>query len=213
MSRRISASSSLERPTRYREATQCTLKEITGLICSCAPLLTMLALASFALLDRMGICCQMPSVKTLGWLGVMQACTVVDLMHAQARTQVLASPELRKRYDAKGAEGVDVDFMDHAEFFNALFGSDRFEHLVGELMIAAASRHGELNGEQMRRVQASSAFQCSHARNDCDPNLMQQILMGGAPSTIHVMPAGSSALTGHEMMSPTCTTERNCRLA
>ncbi|CAK0741307.1 hypothetical protein CVIRNUC_001315 [Coccomyxa viridis] len=67
--------------------------------------------------------------------------------------QVLASPELRKRYDAKGAEGVDVDFMDHAEFFNALFGSDRFEHLVGELMIAAASRHGDLNGEQMRRVQ------------------------------------------------------------
>ena len=95
----------------------------------------------------------------------MQARSTVYLMHAQARLQVLASPELRKRYDAKGAEGVDVDFMDHAEFFSALFGSDRFEHLVGELMIAAASRHGELNGEQMRRVQASPAPHCLPARS------------------------------------------------
>ncbi len=50
---------------------------------------------------------------------------------------------------------MDVDFMDHAEFFNALFGSDRFEHLVGELMIASAARHGNLNSEQMRRMQVS----------------------------------------------------------
>ena len=111
------------------------------------------------------MCCQMPAVKTLGRLGIMQARVLVHLTHAQAYLQVLASPELRKRYDAKGAEGVDVDFMDHAEFFNALFGSDRFEHLVGELMIAAASRHGDLNGEQMRRVQASPASHCLPARN------------------------------------------------
>lgn len=78
--------------------------------------------------------------------------------------QVLASPELRKRYDAKGAEGVDVDFMDHAEFFNALFGSDRFEHLVGELMIAAASRHGDLNSQQMRRMQVGYSC-CSRQRS------------------------------------------------
>ena len=69
--------------------------------------------------------------------------------------QVLSSPELRKRYDQQGAEGMEVDFMDHAEFFNALFGSDRFEHLVGELMIASAARHGDLNSEQMRRMQVS----------------------------------------------------------
>ena len=50
---------------------------------------------------------------------------------------------------------MDVDFMDHAEFFNALFGSDRFEHLVGELMIASAARNGDLNSEQMRRMQVS----------------------------------------------------------
>ena len=78
---------------------------------------------------------------------------------------MLASPELRKRYDAKGAEGVDVDFMDHAEFFNALFGSDRFEHLVGELMIAAASRHGDLNSQQMRRMQVGDSYCSGSARH------------------------------------------------
>lgn len=36
----------------------------------------------------------------------------------------------RKRYDEHGAEGLDVNFVDGAEFFTALFGSDRFEHLV-----------------------------------------------------------------------------------
>ena len=108
----------------------------------------------------------------------MQARIIVGLMHVQARLQVLASLELRKRYDAKGAEGVDVDFMDHAEFFNALFGSDRFEHLVGELMIAAASRHGDLNGEQMRRVQASSASHSLKGHNHCAVHLTLQRFTG-----------------------------------
>lgn len=36
----------------------------------------------------------------------------------------------RKRYDAHGSEGLDVNYVDSAEFFTALFGSDRFEHLV-----------------------------------------------------------------------------------
>lgn len=36
----------------------------------------------------------------------------------------------RKRYDEHGREGLDVNFVDSAEFFSALFGSDRFEHLV-----------------------------------------------------------------------------------
>ena len=62
MSRRISASSSSERPIRYREATQRPRNEIAGLICSCAPLLTMLILDSFA--HRVVMCCQVPSFKT-----------------------------------------------------------------------------------------------------------------------------------------------------
>lgn len=41
-----------------------------------------------------------------------------------------------------------------AEFFTALFGSERFEHLVGELMIAAAARVGsDLGAAQLRKLQ------------------------------------------------------------
>ncbi len=39
--------------------------------------------------------------------------------------QVLGNAELRARYDAHGADALNVDFMDSAEFFTALFGSDR----------------------------------------------------------------------------------------
>jgi hypothetical protein len=38
---------------------------------------------------------------------------------------VLGNAELRARYDAHGADALNVDFMDSAEFFTALFGSDR----------------------------------------------------------------------------------------
>ena len=54
--------------------------------------------------------------------------------------QVLANPDLREKYDSHGIEGLDVNFMDGAEFFNMLFGSDSFEHLVGELIIATVAR-------------------------------------------------------------------------
>jgi DnaJ-class molecular chaperone len=53
---------------------------------------------------------------------------------------VLSNPELRARYDRAGAEGLDqVDFMDSAAFFSALFGSEMFEYLVGELAIATVA--------------------------------------------------------------------------
>ncbi|KAK9815321.1 hypothetical protein WJX72_001695 [[Myrmecia] bisecta] len=68
--------------------------------------------------------------------------------------QVLGTPELRARYDQHGTEGLDVNFMDGAEFFSMLFGSDSFEHLVGELMIAAAARNGgDLSAGQMKKLQ------------------------------------------------------------
>ena len=72
--------------------------------------------------------------------------------------QVLGNAELRARYDAHGAEALDVNFMDSAEFFTALFGSDRFDHLVGELMIAVAARsNGEFLQGQMKKLQARTA--------------------------------------------------------
>ena len=68
---------------------------------------------------------------------------------------MLGNAELRARYDAHGAEALDVNFMDSAEFFTALFGSDRFDHLVGELMIAVAARSGgDFHPGQMKKLQA-----------------------------------------------------------
>lgn len=55
-------------------------------------------------------------------------------------TQVLSNADLRAKYDAHGVEGLDVNFMDSAEFFSMLFGSDRFEHLLGELSLAQMTR-------------------------------------------------------------------------
>ncbi len=70
---------------------------------------------------------------------------------------MLGNAELRARYDANGADGLNVDFMDSAEFFTALFGSDRFDHLVGELMIALAARSGgDFQPGQMKRLQVRS---------------------------------------------------------
>ncbi|KAH7622760.1 hypothetical protein Ndes2526B_g03599 [Nannochloris sp. 'desiccata'] len=70
--------------------------------------------------------------------------------------QVLGNEELRKRYDAHGTQGLDVNFVDGAEFFAALFGSDKFDHLIGELMLAAAARAGpDLTPEKMKGLQVA----------------------------------------------------------
>ena len=70
--------------------------------------------------------------------------------------QVLGNAELRQRYDAHGINGLDVNFVDGAEFFAALFGSDKFEHLVGELILAAAARAGpDLKADGLRQLQVA----------------------------------------------------------
>ncbi|KAL3131275.1 hypothetical protein ABBQ38_000570 [Trebouxia sp. C0009 RCD-2024] len=57
--------------------------------------------------------------------------------------QVLSNADLRAKYDAHGVEGLDVNFMDTAEFFSMLFGSESFDHLLGELSLARMTRSGE----------------------------------------------------------------------
>lgn len=55
--------------------------------------------------------------------------------------QVLSAPELRRRYDAAGASAVaGQDWLEPGAFFAALFGSELFEHLVGELAIATMAQ-------------------------------------------------------------------------
>ena len=68
--------------------------------------------------------------------------------------QVLSNPQLKEQYDRHGSEGLDVNFMDGGFFFNALFGSDSFDHLVGELMITAAAKTGgRISAAEMKRMQ------------------------------------------------------------
>lgn len=54
--------------------------------------------------------------------------------------QVLSNPELRQRYDKHGLDGVQEGLMDAAAFFTCLFGSEMFDHLIGELAIATVAR-------------------------------------------------------------------------
>ena len=60
----------------------------------------------------------------------------------QTLLQVLSNADLRAKYDAHGVEGLDVNFMDTAEFFSMLFGSESFDHLLGELSLARMTRCG-----------------------------------------------------------------------
>ena len=72
-----------------------------------------------------------------------------------AAYQVLQDPELRKRYDTQGAAGVrDVPILDATAFFNMLFGSDYFNHLIGRLELATAAAAGfGLSRAEMRILQ------------------------------------------------------------
>jgi hypothetical protein len=56
---------------------------------------------------------------------------------------VLSNEELRARYDAAGKEGLgEQEFVDTSAFFAALFGSDKFEPLVGRLGLATMAMAG-----------------------------------------------------------------------
>jgi hypothetical protein len=52
---------------------------------------------------------------------------------------VLSNAALRERYDKNGRDGLAVNFMDAPLFYSCLFGSDMFDHLVGELVMATVA--------------------------------------------------------------------------
>jgi curved DNA-binding protein CbpA len=57
--------------------------------------------------------------------------------------QVLSDKEMREKYDKGGEAGIDEQhFMDSGDLFVMIFGSDKFDALVGELALAAAMAEG-----------------------------------------------------------------------
>lgn len=63
--------------------------------------------------------------------------------HCLSFTQVLSNPKLRRRYDACGRAGVsDAALLDPGTFYASLFGSELFEHLLGELAVTTLARAG-----------------------------------------------------------------------
>jgi len=68
--------------------------------------------------------------------------------------QVLSNPELRAKYDKYGSAALDVEFADPSMIFGMLFGSELFEPIVGEFLIAAATSKGrELTEKEINLMQ------------------------------------------------------------
>lgn len=84
---------------------------------------------------RCWMCHRRPAGPTAGWLALPHPPLPTACVR-RVRAVYCCTAVRRKRYDAHGAEGLDVNYVDGAEFFTALFGSDRFSHLVS----AAAGR-------------------------------------------------------------------------
>lgn len=57
--------------------------------------------------------------------------------------QVLSNEELRLKYDSQGKAALETSsLVDPTSFFAMLFGSEPFEHLIGELRLATLFAHG-----------------------------------------------------------------------
>lgn len=68
--------------------------------------------------------------------------------------QVLSNPDLREKYDKHGTAGLDVEFVDPSTIFGMLFGSELFEPIVGEFLIATATSKGrELSEKEINHMQ------------------------------------------------------------
>ena len=71
--------------------------------------------------------------------------------------QVLSDPERREQYDMHGDDAVDTStiMQDASLFFTMLFGSDKFDHLIGELQMAILARLGGDTDIAFKREQAA----------------------------------------------------------
>jgi len=70
--------------------------------------------------------------------------------------QVLSDDSLRKRYDARGKDGLgDVPIVNPAAFFGMLFGSEQMESWIGRLKLATMAMAGtDLSSEEQDLLQS-----------------------------------------------------------
>eukprot|EP01062_Namystynia_karyoxenos_P073170 TRINITY_DN70009_c0_g1_i1.p1 TRINITY_DN70009_c0_g1~~TRINITY_DN70009_c0_g1_i1.p1 ORF type:complete len:633 (+),score=242.39 TRINITY_DN70009_c0_g1_i1:75-1901(+) len=68
--------------------------------------------------------------------------------------QVLGDPDLRQKYDAKGKDGLgEHEFADPALIFAALFGSEKFEQLIGKLQLVLLISGDDFTRDELRTLQ------------------------------------------------------------
>ncbi|XRB13847.1 J domain-containing protein [Pseudoscourfieldia marina] len=72
--------------------------------------------------------------------------------------QILSNPETRDKYDKSGMDAVSGEqgdqLMDPGLFFGMLFGSDRFDHLVGRLQLATVfACGGDIDRDSLKELQ------------------------------------------------------------
>jgi X-domain of DnaJ-containing len=102
-------------------------------------------------------------------------------------TQVLSDEQLRANYDANGKDGVDnAPKMDSGALFAMIFGSEKFEPLVGELQLASQmNSEGHEDPKLTKFKQKKRQIQCAlnlvvklqpYIDSDCNEELFRSLV-------------------------------------
>jgi len=91
--------------------------------------------------------------------------------------QVLSDAELREQYDKGGEDALhEQKFMDSGDLFLMIFGSDKFDDLVGELMLASGMAEG-LDYDEMMTMNGGPRAEAKQRRREaqCALNLAAKL--------------------------------------
>jgi hypothetical protein len=89
---------------------------------------------------------------------------------------VLSDDRLRSNYDRDGKSGVQgAPQLDAASMYAMVFGSERFEELIGELQIAKQMQQQEEKQHQTRFEAKLSQFQQTKREVKCAVNLTRKL--------------------------------------
>jgi curved DNA-binding protein CbpA len=92
--------------------------------------------------------------------------------------QVLSDEKLRASYDLRGKEGVeDAPKMDSSALFSIIFGSEKFEPLIGELKVASYMQQAmaQANGQVTEEPPLLTKFRQRKREVQCAVNLVAKL--------------------------------------